>query len=253
MMRSLIFLLLFGFGSIQAQPSQDSVGTEKQEVRYDTESEVQPLSLDEQSLEEFRDDPDFDYTELEEQDNWWTRFRKWLSNVWNKFIQWLFGEGELSPFWAAFVRLLPYLIIIGIIAFVIWLFYKLNPGASLLQSKEKPEVFFTEEEEIIKKGDIRALIQKALENKEYRLAIRYYYLFILKRLTEAHIINYEFDKTNSDYMAEITEKDIHKGFSRATDLYDHIWYGNFDVTPGDFKQAERVFNQLDIQIPQEVE
>ncbi|HBY68162.1 MAG TPA: DUF4129 domain-containing protein, partial [Flavobacteriaceae bacterium] len=85
-------------------------------------------------------------------------------------------------------------------------------------------------EEIIRSKNIRELIEKALQNKEYRLAVRYYYLLILKKLTDAELIDYEFDKTNTDYIAEITSDTVILPFKKATNLYDYIWYGNFTVT-----------------------
>ena len=129
------------------------------------------------------------------------------------------------------------------------MFFKLNPGARLLKSKEEPANFFTEEEEIIKTKDIKKLIDKALRNQNYRLAVRYYYLLILKRLTEAELIDYEFDKTNSDYISEITSETINTGFKKATNLYDYIWYGNFTVTETDFNKAQQTFKHLETTIP----
>lgn len=246
----LICLFLIGFEPALAQ---DSLSLAPLEVQYDENDAVTPVELDDERLEDFRSDPAFDYTEIPVQDTWWERFKRWLGRLWDRFVNWLSVDGEISGFWAVFIRLLPYIIVIGIILFVGWLFYKLNPGSKLLKSKEAPEVFFTEEEEIIKSKNIHDLIQKALANRNYRLAVRYYYLLILKRLAEAELINYEFDKTNSDYLLETQGAGVHPDFAKATNLYDYIWYGNFEVTETDYTKAQNTFQHLEGQIPAAVE
>lgn len=232
--------------------AQDSLEVARQEiVRYDTDSEVSPMEFSEDRIESLKKDEAFDYTEIEpDEDNWWEKFKRWLSDLWYRFWDWLLPDYAGSPFWSFIVSALPYLIIAGIIVFIIWLFYRLNPGAKILKSQEAPDVFFTEEEEIIKTKDIQKLIQKALENQDYRLAVRYSYLLILKRLSNAHIIEYEFDKTNSDYIAEITSENINQQFKKVTTLYDYIWYGSFSVTQADYQIAQNTFNRLETQIPE---
>jgi hypothetical protein len=80
------------------------------------------------------------------------------------------------------------------------------------------------------------------------LAVRYYYLLLLKNLTDVNLIEYEFDKTNNDYLKEITSKAINQNFEKATLLYDYIWYGNFSVSENDFYKAQQVFKNIDLQI-----
>ncbi|RDK87081.1 DUF4129 domain-containing protein [Marinirhabdus gelatinilytica] len=244
---------------LMANPTlaQDTIAPLKEQaVQYDTSTETTPLPLNEEKVEEYKNNPDFNYAPPEETDNWWkqftswigngiSRFFNWLGNVWRSFWEWLLPNGQGSPFWGFAINILPYIIITILLAFVVWLFYKLNPGAKLMQSKEKPDVFFTEEEEIIKTRDIQKLIDKALANNNYRLAVRYYYLLILKRLTDAELIEYEFDKTNSDYFAEIASENLNTGFRKATNIYDYIWYGNFTVTETDFNKAQTIFNNLE--------
>ncbi|WP_206074007.1 DUF4129 domain-containing protein [Marixanthomonas spongiae] len=222
----------------------------KQEiVRYDSHSNVSPLQVNEKTIEGFKNDPAFDYSENDAEENWWQQFKNWLWNLWSSFWNWLLGDLQNNSLIAFIIKILPYLIIGGIVAFIVWLFFKLNPGANFLKSKEKPAVFYSEEEEIIRSKNIRELIEKALHNKQYRLAVRYYYLLILKKLTDAELIEYEFDKTNTDYIAEITTDTLTLPFKKATNLYDYIWYGNFAVTETDYQKAQRTFQKLEQQIP----
>ena len=240
---------------------QDSLpSAEGNIVQYDVDSEKIPVSLNKDTLENYKNNPDFNYHPPEETDNWWkqfttwlgdltTKLSRWLGNVWSSFWEWLLPNSQGSSLWSFVIHVLPYIILFVFVAFIIWLFYKLNPGAKLMKSKDKPDVFFTEEEEIIKTRDIQKLIDKALLKQNYRLAVRYYYLLILKRLTDAELIEYEFDKTNSDYFTEITSETLNSAFRKATNIYDYIWYGNFTVIEADFNKAQTIFNSLERSIP----
>ncbi len=248
-MRPLLFLLLFSLLGLESGASsvglQDSLPPLPKEIEYDRAEDLQAPVLSKETINKLKEDRAFDYSEKPVQENWWTQFKNWLWNLWLKFWHWLVGDYKANGFVAFLVHILPYLIISGILIFLGWLFYKLNPGATFFKSEHEPEVLFSDEEEIIKNKDISALIEKALANKNYRLAVRYYYLLILKKLTNADIISYEFDKTNSEYLSEITSETIKIGFKKATNLYDHVWYGNFEVTETDFIKAQHIFTSLE--------
>ena len=249
-MRILLVISIFLFFSAESH-SQDSLqGNLPPVIVYDSDEALSPLELDESIIDDLKNDDDFDYTELEASETWLEQFARWLGELWDSFWRWLLGDYEAIGILAFIIRILPYIIIAGLVIFVIWLFYRMNPGARLLKSKEQPEVFYTEEEEIIKSKNISELIQKALEAKNYRLAIRYYYLLVLKKLSKAEIIHYEFDKTNREYVSEIDSEEISNRFSTVTNIYDYIWYGNFDVSETEFGIAQHSFNTLVNQIPE---
>lgn len=160
-------------------------------------------------------------------------------------MNWLFGDYEGNSILLFLVNYLPYLILVGIVGFIIWLFIKLNIGNRFLKSPDSGEVLMSEDEDIIKRQHIPTLIEDALNNKQYRLAIRYHYLFVLKQLTDAEQIDYEFDKTNTDYLNEITNKNLKNGFTNITRIYDFIWYGNFSITQKDYVRAKAQFNEIE--------
>ncbi|WP_034258742.1 DUF4129 domain-containing protein [Altibacter lentus] len=249
-MRILLILVFFFFCASEAQAQDSLTVTEEKVLQYDTISEVRPMELSKETIANYKKDEAFNYTEATpDEDNWWEQFKRWLAGLWFKFWEWLLGDSMNKRFWGFMLKILPYLIIAGIIGFIIWLFYRLNPGAKILKSAEAPDVFFTEEEEIIKTRDIKNLIQKALEEKDYRMAVRYSYLLILKQLSDAHLIDYEFDKTNSDYIAEMASGPLNLQFQKVTNLYDYIWYGSFTVTETDYQVAQRTFQKLEQQLP----
>ena len=255
-MRYILFILFFLLTS-EVVLGQNSIPIrEAHKVRYDLDSPQEPLALDESKIEDYKNDPDFNYEPQIQEENWWSKTLDWLSDVWNGFWRWagrvwrnfwelLLGDADGSAMWSFVINILPWIILATLLAFIVWLFYKLNPGAKLLHRRESAGVFFSEEEEIIKSRNIKKLIEKAIQDQNYRLAVRYHYLFVLQQLTERDYIDYAFDKTNSDYFSEIQSPEIHLAFRKATILYDYIWYGNFTVTQEDFSKALNTFTQLE--------
>ncbi|MEX2349573.1 MAG: DUF4129 domain-containing protein [Flavobacteriaceae bacterium] len=245
-----IFVIAFILISMEVSVAQGDTLAQQptKTIIYDSESTVVPPEFDHSAIKKYQDDPDFDYADQVAEENFWQRFKSWLYRGWVNFWTWLFGDYKSNNFLLFLFEALPYLIIAGIIAFLIWLFYRLNPGAKLFRSKKIPEVFFTAEEEIIKTKNIQELIDRALHDKNYRLAVRYYFLQALKKLKDAELINYEYDKTNSDYAREIKKEPLVNAFRKITNIYENIWYGNFEVSESDFLKAQTIFVNMNNQI-----
>ncbi len=91
-------------------------------------------------------------------------------------------------------------------------------------------------------------MQKAIAQKNYRLAVRYSYLNVLKQLEEKEIISWEQQKTNKDYIQEISEKNIKNSFEKLTRLYDFVWYGKFQINHIEFAKVQANFEKATILI-----
>jgi len=88
---------------------------------------------------------------------------------------------------------------------------------------------FTYVEENLNEINFETLIEDALNQKNYRLATRYLYLKSLKLLTNKNIIEWHFDKTNSEYLNEIKNENSKSAFKRISYIYDYVWYGEFPI------------------------
>lgn len=123
----------------------------------------------------------------------------------------------------------------------------LNDGSSKLFSSRKNEKLKSYGEitaENIAQADIKALIANAENKNDYRLAIRYYYLLVLKHLTLKNFIKYEDDKTNADYMNAIASQKFNKGFAYTSYIYNYTWYGEFDLNMQQYQTAKASFVEL---------
>lgn len=144
------------------------------------------------------------------------------------------------------LKFLMYGLLAILILVVVYQIIKNAGGFSFGKSKTKIKVDFSDEHELedaenIENNDFETLIQKAKENKDYRRAVRYYYLWVLQRLTENKLIDWHKDKTNYDYFLELNKKTIQDDFSNSNYIYDYIWYGNFELNPSEFDRAESIF------------
>ena len=123
----------------------------------------------------------------------------------------------------------------------------LNDGSSKLFSSRKNEKLNSNDEitaENIAHADIKTLITNAENTNDYRLAIRYYYLLVLKQLTLKNFIKYEDDKTNADYMNAIASQKFSKDFAYTSYIYSYTWYGEFALDMKQYELAKGSFVQL---------
>ena len=134
-------------------------------------------------------------------------------------------------------------IIILIIAVVFIIYNVMNEGQTSLFSRGKFRKINTKEItiETIDQTDIQALIHSAEAQGDYRLAIRYYYLLVLKSLSIKNIIKYEEDKTDSDYLGEMGQHTYSTSFAKTAYLYNYVWYGEFLINQQQYGKAKNNF------------
>ncbi|MEO6723617.1 MAG: DUF4129 domain-containing protein [Ferruginibacter sp.] len=131
--------------------------------------------------------------------------------------------------------------------FIIFILYKLFFTQGFFQrSYAKAKVLETvdEREALSAETDFSKLIAQALGNKNYRLAIRYHYLQLLQKLTQKGIIEFTPDKTNYEYVTELSGKSYKKDFAAITLHYEYAWYGEFEIDEQTFGAIQNKFKQL---------
>lgn len=226
---------------VMVQDSSDTVIT--QELQKDT-STLSPITLDEDQIRAYKNDDDFDYVEAILEDNWWTNFKQWISNVLNSLFDWLGNGEEAVGFLGTMLQILLYLFIMGLVLLLVWAFSKMDSGQLLFQKKQTAQAFMSDDEELIKHEDIQSLIDKAIASGNYRLAVRFYYLLALQKMSGKELIDWQAQKTNHEYIYEVKDVGIRNQFRLVTDIYDYIWYGNFEVDEQSFEKAQSTFVTL---------
>ncbi len=173
----------------------------------------------------------------------WQRFKLWLT----EWITDLFDikKPDISQ---KIVIVLLRVIGIFILLFVIYKIVKLilNDDGNWIFGRKSDSVklHISNIEQDIHNTDYFVKVTEALQNNNYRLAIRYYYLLSLKRLSEKGKINWDSEKTNYDYYQEIKETELKKQFQYISYIYDYCWYGEFDIDKNEYDTSEKAFKNL---------
>ncbi len=154
--------------------------------------------------------------------------------------------GGSSPFWNMFVKILFISLGVALLLFVVISIIKGNifRPRSKDFSSEKTKFSLETVEDNIHESDLDRFIKEALAEENYALAIRLYYLAIIKELSINRIIKWKRDKTNRDYLRELKGYDLSRDFRDATRIFERIWYGNGKLLQSDFQQIQPRFQQL---------
>jgi len=212
-------------------------------VKYD-KSDIVPVQFQKSDLDTYKNDSKFNYEEVKTESTWFTDVINWFYNLLRRFFEWIFGVGNAEGYLAVFLEILPYLLLALFLYLVIRFFVRSNIQGKGKKNKNPNMVSLSEDEHIIKNEDIEQLIKNALSDKNYRLAIRYQYLFILQLLSEHEWIDWQQQKTNDDYLEELSTSPLLDDFGRATVLYDYVWYGEFELNWERYTKAETIFKSL---------
>jgi hypothetical protein len=150
------------------------------------------------------------------------------------------------PVW---IRVLFWIVLIGaFVAMLIW--FLATSDIRLFRKKsdaveEKVEDPSTED---IFEMNFEKELQKAVEAKNYRLAVRLLYLRTLRDLSNRNLINYTHEKTNSDYLFQLAGTPYYKNFFKLTRSFDYTWYGHFELSQDAFGLIQNDFSSFKQQL-----
>jgi len=142
-------------------------------------------------------------------------------------------------------NIFPFLLAVVVILILLRSFLDINFNFKGVRKLEKNKASkLVSEEEDIHEADLSSLISKAIKEKDYRLATRYYYLSLLKRLSDTELIHYDKDKTNSEYLFELKDTTMRSHFSYLSYIYNYVWYGEFTVDELKFSTIENKYKSF---------
>lgn len=221
--------IIFKVNSISAIPPKESYqnfvqDSTKMNVRKPSESKMMAL----RKLKEYQ------YTVQESQviDTWWKRllrrFFNWFGNLFT-------GVGN-PTLW----KTIAYVFIACVIVYVTLKLMGVN-FSGLYRKKDNNEIPYETLGENIHAIDFADTIATAITQKNYRLAIRLYYLKALKELTDREMIDWRINKTNRSYVYELNSPTLRPDFERITLQFEYAWYGDFPVDETQFINIKNQF------------
>jgi len=92
--------------------------------------------------------------------------------------------------------------------------------------------------------DFDEAIRKQIDQKQFRLAIRLLYLKVFNRLKINEYIHFSKEKTNVDYLHDLSNPNLKSRFLVITSLYNRIWYGDVEITEEQFLRFEKSFQSF---------
>lgn len=147
------------------------------------------------------------------------------------------GSGALS-----FMQILLIIIGIAILAVVVYFLfmrYQEDKDGAAVQTN-----FDDVAPSEIPKTELERRLEEALGRGDYREAVRIYFIFIIKDLSEKKWISWEKKKTNISYLIEMRSRPQYDLFNKSVSVFEVVWYGNYTIDQQSFKEVEPTFKQL---------
>lgn len=145
--------------------------------------------------------------------------------------------------------LIWFIVVIGFIGVLLW--YLASSDIRIF--RKTPKVISEGEAEEISEDifaiDYEKEIATSVTQQNFRLATRLYYLGILKALSDQQLISYTHEKTNSDYLFQLSGTSYYKAFFRLTREFEYTWYGKFPLSPEAFNRVQQDFIDFKNRLP----
>lgn len=188
-------------------------------------SSVNERGFKENALQSYKSDRNFQYeNEVAESPSLWSRFWAW---VWEKYEQISRTEaGRIT------LRILFWTLLVLAAALFIYKVLQMNRASPF--SRGSANIAYTVDQENIHEIDFQKSLDDAVANKNYRLAVRLWYLQILKTLSDKKLIDWQINKTNTAYQYEVRGRPFAMDFNKITRLFDSVWYGNREVREDEY-------------------
>ncbi len=186
---------------------------------------------------------EFDYTLVKPKESIMERMFRRLSQVLSTIF------GKMEPIKAeSIARTLLRLLVIAIVAFLLYFLVRFlaSKDGNLFFSKKNKKLRIASQDlhENIHEIDFQKTIAEYEAKREWRFAIRYQFLLVLKKLSDQKIIDWNPEKTNKDYLKEISNKGEKEAFQKLIYIFDHVWYGEFDIDDARYEVFKSEFKNF---------
>ena len=189
-------------------------------------------------LDAYRADPDFQYDRPQAEG----------PSLWERFWRWGYRTVLAPIFENTSARAREWVLIALAVGILGWVLSRLlqaegsgvfgrsattgGVGGPLLDAEDIAEV------------DLHTRLAEALDRGDHREAVRVRYLLLLQALDAAGAIAWRRDKTNRQYVTEVAAADADHAplFTRATRVFDAVWYGERPVSPALYAELAPLFD-----------
>jgi hypothetical protein len=141
----------------------------------------------------------------------------------------------------SFISVISYLLAGTLLLFFLYLFFK-----EYRNRKIEAEVteFSIDQIDDIEKANLGSMLAKALQQGDYRLALRIQFLMLLQRMQMQNLILWKPNKTNRLYINEIKDTNIKHQFSYISRIFENTWYGGVSVNQEIYDEICTIIQQI---------
>lgn len=159
------------------------------------------------------------------------------------------NDTQSTPWDSGILKLIAYVFVALLIGVIIYNLTKNLAGAGAIKINRSDLGETSTEIENIEDLDLRSPLAKALAERNLRLAIRLYYLNLLKMLNEGGIIRWKKEKTNREYLSELYLANYFYSEIRGLTLsYEEVWYGEHNLSTESLQEIIRNFEAINQQV-----
>lgn len=250
----LLFFILFFSGSAQELPPNsisvivDSAVTSHQKLfptdsllarNPTTDNSVFSKQFDENFRKKYKSS-EFDYTTIKPRESLWQKIMKRV----RKIMEAIFGTVDPNKA-MSFTETMLRIFAVVIAGFVLYFLVKFLIGkdGNFFFSKKNKKVNIANQDlnENIHEINFTETIAQFEKQQDYRSAVRYQFLSVLKNLADQKLINWNPEKTNQDYLDELKNSDLGEEFKELTHIFDYVWYGEFEVNAENYRHFKQQF------------
>lgn len=208
---------------------------------YATENVVYPGTFDAKFKEKYQGS-DFDYSVNKPKESLWQKLKKWLGELLNDWFQSNSLRGANDLFYVL-LRIIA-IVLIGFVLYVIIRFVLSRNGNWVFSKKSKKlnpdDRTITEN---IHELDLPSLIKNYEDKKEYRSAIRYQFLYLLKLMTDKNMLEWDPEKTNRDYTRMLSGNALQSDFQKLSFVFENVWYGERTIGENEYTIFRKQYQQ----------
>ena len=131
-----------------------------------------------------------------------------------------------------------------VIAFLVGLFLKYQKSKFVFEKAQSKMEMEEELDEHTHDSDLQLVLNEAIRQEDYRMAIRVVFLLTIQGLGHRELIKLEKGRTAKEYINELSDDRIQKALSDLNYLYNYSWYGGFTVAKVDYIHSEKLRQEV---------
>lgn len=166
------------------------------------------------------------------------------ATIWDKlfdaFVHWL--DSLSNQRFDGITDVVGWVLILGLLVVVVYLI-RSSQRSRLVESEGRGLVYKVEEQ-LPEAQDLDREIGEAVSAGEYRQAVRLLYRRTLAEFRDAGLLEYRPEKTDSDYVRDLSKYDSGLTFRNAVNHFQKVWYGMEPVTAEQYREVQQSFDAL---------